>query len=235
MTKKLVFLGCSGNFKKFTQVAECLGYQVVGIIDDHYYGNTTHWQGIPVLESEKNIKQFLSTCQSDVEFFVSVPLLMRNPVVYQKRMTMLDTVAHNDLPCANLIDPLSKVGDDVKLGHGVWVGAFSVIQHGCELNDHVWVRDLVFIGHGSTVDSGTLISTQSYLGGDIRVGKNCLIGIKSSIIPRANDPIYIGDNSMTHPTTLILDDVPPGVEMCINGTSKPLRIQQIARLTNNSN
>jgi UDP-3-O-[3-hydroxymyristoyl] glucosamine N-acyltransferase len=220
--KNIIFLGASGNFKKFTAASELAGYQCLGIIDDHYYGNTEHWEDVPVIGGESKIKEFLSTCPSDVEFFVSVPLLMRtSPVTHEKRLRLIDVVDEYDLPCANLISPFSQVGDDVELGKGVWVGFYSVIQHGCAVADHAWVRDLCFIGHGSRVGKGTLISTQSYLGGDIYVGEHSLTGIKSTFTARNPDPIYIGNNTMTHPGTVVHDSIGSNVEFCPGGRIKP--------------
>lgn len=219
--KKIVFLGCCWHFKRFSKLACDLGYEIVGIIDDHYYGNTLIHEGIPIIQSEKNIVEFLSLCSSDIEFFISTPLLMRDTIVHTKRLRMIDIVNTHDLPCVNLIDPFSSIGVDVVLGKGIFLAPFSVVQDGARLDDHVWVQEFGFVGHDSKVGTGTSLSVKAYLGSINIIGKNSLIGINSCVIHRMAEPVTIGDNSMTHPGVILMDDLGSNLEACINRTVKP--------------
>lgn len=226
--RNLVFLGCSGNFQKFMTAAEVAGYRVLGIIDEHYHGSTESWSGVPILGTEKNMLSWLSRCPSDIDYFVSVPLTMRIPVVHEKRLRLIKIVDDHDLPCANLIASNSNVAESAVLSKGVWVGHYSVVQDQCVLGDHVWVRDLCFIGHDTRVGKGTSISTQSYTGSYISVGEHTTVGIKALVSPRLSSDhaknlkgLQIGHNSMIHPGAIVHDDVGTNVEMRADGSVKP--------------
>ncbi len=49
------------------------------------------------------------------------------------------------------IDPTARVADDVRLGSGVWIGPFAVLERGVRLGERVSVAAGAFLGAGTVV------------------------------------------------------------------------------------
>ena len=66
------------------------------------------------------------------------------------------------------------VDPSVKVGEGVHVGPFTVIEKGCEIGDGAVIEAQVFIGEGCRVGAGTHIYPQVTLREGTIVGRNCI-------------------------------------------------------------
>ena len=73
------------------------------------------------------------------------------------------------------VHPTAVVDPSVKLGEGVHVGAFTVIEKGSVIGDGVVIEAQVFIGEGCKVGAKTHIYPQVTLREGTVVGKDCII------------------------------------------------------------
>ncbi len=72
------------------------------------------------------------------------------------------------------IHPSAVIDPSVKLGAGVHVGAFTIIEKGAEIGDGAIIEAQVFIGEGCKVGAGTHIYPQVTLREGTIVGKGCI-------------------------------------------------------------
>ena len=72
------------------------------------------------------------------------------------------------------VHPSALIADDVKLGDGVHVGAYTIIEKGAEIGDNAVIEAQVFIGEGCKVGAGTHIYPQVTLREGTVVGKDCI-------------------------------------------------------------
>ena len=73
------------------------------------------------------------------------------------------------------VHPTALVDATVKLGEGVHIGAFTVIEKGAEIGDGAVVEAQVFIGEGCKVGKGTHIYPQVTLREGTVVGADCIL------------------------------------------------------------
>lgn len=73
------------------------------------------------------------------------------------------------------VHPTALVDPSVRLGTGVHVGAYTVIEKGVEIGDGAVVEAQVFIGEGCRVGAGTHIYPQVTLREGTIVGRGCII------------------------------------------------------------
>ena len=73
------------------------------------------------------------------------------------------------------VHPTAVVDPSVKLGKGVHIGAFTVIEKGAEIGDRCVIEAQVFVGEGCKVGAKTHIYPQVTLREGTIVGKDCIL------------------------------------------------------------
>ena len=73
------------------------------------------------------------------------------------------------------VHPTAVVDPSVKLGARVHVGAFTVIEKGCEIGDGAVIEAQVFVGEGCKVGEGTHVYPQVTLREGTIVGRDCIL------------------------------------------------------------
>ena len=72
------------------------------------------------------------------------------------------------------VHPTAIVDPSVKLGQGVHIGAYTIVEKGSEIGDGAVIEAQVFIGEGCKVGAGTHIYPQVTLREGTLVGKGCI-------------------------------------------------------------
>lgn len=73
------------------------------------------------------------------------------------------------------VHPMAVVAPTAKIGEGVHIGAFTVIEKGAEIGDGAVIEAQVFIGEGCKVGAKTHIYPQVTLREGTIIGKDCII------------------------------------------------------------
>ncbi|MEM6632670.1 MAG: UDP-3-O-(3-hydroxymyristoyl)glucosamine N-acyltransferase [Bacteroidota bacterium] len=73
------------------------------------------------------------------------------------------------------IEEPSFISDRVKLGHNVYIGAFSYLGEGVELGDHVKIYPHVYIGDNVVIESGSIIYPHVTIYSECKIGKQCIV------------------------------------------------------------
>lgn len=201
MSRQLIFLGTSSNIIRYKDAAERQGLTVAGILDSDWFGNKEEFQGIAVLDSEKNLDKY----KDDYDFFIATnwsidPNHARDTV---KRKKLIDTILQKDIRCINLIDPTSYIGTGTVLGQGVYIAFSAMIEPKTTIKDFAQVHDFVGLAHGTKVGNNTIIQRQAGLHADI--GDDVYIGMWV----KAHKPgmLKIGDRAIINPSLYVARDV----------------------------
>lgn len=113
----------------------------------------------------------------------------------------------SELRFTNLIHPTAYVSPLATMGHGVFVGANSVVGPGAKLADHVFVNRGVTIGHDTRIGAFSRIQPGSNVGGLTTIGRGVTVGIGATIIER----LVIGDDAFVGAGAVVTTDVSPSV------------------------
>ena len=221
MKKNLIFLGHNTNIHRYIEIAELNDIELVGIVDDNYFGNTASIDGLPVIGTEKNLNQVKKVYPGCL-YFIATPSSI-SAVDQQsniKRLGMINAAENNSLELINLIHPSSVINKTVHLGKGILIDALCRIQHGVILHDFVSIKEQSCLAHHAMIGWNTSILHQVYIGAHVTVGKNCYIGTKSLIMGTDHN-LSIGDDCYTHPGVIVMRDMYSGQNAKIatsNGT-----------------
>lgn len=94
---------------------------------------------------------------------------------YAKLVMMIDDATKTPRPAG--VSPKASVHPSVKIGHGVHVGDFAVVEAGAELGDGTVLMPQVFIGANTRLGAGCLV----YPG--VVVREDCVIGARVILHP----------------------------------------------------
>jgi len=202
------------------KTAKLCGFNVIGILDQYYYGNTDQVDGVPIIGSELEINdEWKETCS----FFVSSFWDGRqfNPKLgldnEQVRKDRIDLVESLNLNLINIIHPDTSYTwgtESVELGHGIFISGAVHIAHDVKIGNHV------LIDWGSMIYSHSYIETNASLGIGSRIGcctikENARIGPHAILIPLREKNMLnghahqiVGKNSVVWVNSHLYNSVP---------------------------
>jgi carbonic anhydrase/acetyltransferase-like protein (isoleucine patch superfamily) len=208
--KDLIFVGSRSLMHPLVKNAELCGFNVLGILDQYYWGNTDSMEGVPFIGSElqlldsndrqgqdwkNNCSFFVSSFWDGREHNPKHPGL-DNEQVRKDRISLVESL---NVPIANLIHPNTNFTwgqDSITLGHGILIAGAVNIAHEVNIGNHV------LIDWGSMIYSYTNLETNSSLGIGSRVGcctikENARIGPHAILIPIRETNMVNGHTHMT--------------------------------------
>ncbi len=92
----------------------------------------------------------------------------------------------------SFIHPSAIISDDVVIGENCFILENQLIQPFSKVDNNVTMWSGNHIGHGSVISSHSWISSQVVISGNVNIGKRCFLGVNSCL----RDNINIGDDVM---------------------------------------
>ena len=174
-SKPVLFLGSNCSISQLSDMAKQQGYDVKGILDSDYHGNTEHIDGVPVIGSELDVKSY----KDDFRFFCAPNWMPTQDATAirnrEKRHRLIDSINELDLDMISLIDPTARLHSNTKLGRGVLIDWQTWIGPNVEVGDFSAVLGQTMVGHHT------------------KIGRNCVIQRQISIAAYMNieDEVYL--------------------------------------------
>jgi acetyltransferase-like isoleucine patch superfamily enzyme len=214
-TKKLILVGSRANLTDIVYTARDLGYEVIGILDKHYWGNTNSIDNVPLIGSEEELLS--PGCKwKDYSFFLanwwdgSQDLSGQGNNGGELRKQRIDILETSGVEVINLIHPTAVFFhkfDTVKIGKGnlilghakftshISIGNYSVIDWDCNIGTGTSIGDNVIVGATTTT-------------AHVIIDDHVRIGVGSILIPKKNPTLTIGKNSIVYIGSTVLENVP---------------------------
>ena len=219
--KPLILVGVRSNVNDIRMLAVRCGYQVIGILDQYYYGNTKDIEGIPVIGDERWLldsastvaqqwkqhawffcsswwtgKQFLNTAGLDLE------------KIRQDRIELLD---QTQVRLANLIDPDAWIPNPstVTLGQGIMIIGNVMIGNYCEIGDHSVIDWGVALSRHSKIGKGCIVGAGANIANYV-IEDYVRIGVRAVLVGSKKDfsDARVGTRSVVHVGAVATDDIP---------------------------
>jgi NDP-sugar pyrophosphorylase family protein len=205
MGKPLLFLGSNSAIQLYVDAATRQGISVAGIIDSDYFGNAENFKGIPVVGTELDLDKW----RNDYEFFIATNTSPDSDHVRDnnKRKQLISLVEQHNIKCINLIDPVSYIGSNVTLGHGIFIGYNVHIEHDSTVDSFSQIHFNTGVGHHCSIGKNTIIQRKCGLG-NVTIGNNVYVGMWTNIY-RAM-PTTIGDGAVISQALWVARNVTPG-------------------------
>ena len=185
--KRLAIIGTKDFAEQITEFALRTGeFEVVGYYDNiEPKGNLIN--GRPVLGI---IEEAITDYQKQIfdEIFIGVGYTrfdLRAAFYMQLK---------GRVPFANIIMPTSKIGKNVVMGEGIFIGGHSNIDAGSVIENNVFLHGASNVGHNNKIGAHTYISGRFNSAGFCTIGKRNFIGICVIIADHIEltDDVWIG-------------------------------------------
>jgi UDP-3-O-[3-hydroxymyristoyl] glucosamine N-acyltransferase len=200
--RPIILLSSSFGIDPLLRVAQLTNRDVIGILDDNFFGNTDSICSVPVIGSE-NSWNFDKT-RNDFDFFIGASMVPMNVNDREKRHKMIDIVDRYKLNLATLIHPFSEIYDDVQIGQGSYIGYCASINNRVAVGRHCQIHSLVGVSHDCQIGDNTCLGHRVMVAGYNNIGSHVHVGMGSSI---AKNGVTIGDHSVIHPGITVMRSV----------------------------
>jgi sugar O-acyltransferase (sialic acid O-acetyltransferase NeuD family) len=192
---QIVIFGAGGHAKVIADLALCLGYEVLGFLDD-VNPSPRQVMGKPVLGASSWLRSAGKAVQ--------VALAIGDN---RARFTSFETCHDLGLTCAVLVHPRAAVASSAHVGEGTVVLAGAVVNAEAHLGRGVIVNSGAIAEHECTVADFAHLSPNATLGGRVKIGAKAHIGLGACVLPglEVGERSTLGAGAVAHRT------IPPGV------------------------
>lgn len=168
--KNLILIGGGGHCKSVIDVAESVGYNILGILD------MPEEIGKPVLDytvigTDDDIPQYVDKA----EFIITVGFI-KNPSI---RIRIYDEVKQAGGKLSIIVASTAHVSRYATLGEGTVVMHQAVVNAGAKIGENCIINTFCNIEHDAVIGDQCHISTGTMVNGDCKVGERVFIGSQS--------------------------------------------------------
>jgi sugar O-acyltransferase (sialic acid O-acetyltransferase NeuD family) len=196
LNKKLGLIGDGAFSEEVKEVAQFLGYTVVG-----YIGDAKTSRDRPYLGSFENVKDWGQKLDFVFPAFGAVDRRGIN-----RRADYLQKIDKLNIPVPSLISKHAMVSKQAKFDRGVFVAPGTVINFDAYIEEFCIINNNSTIGHEVRIGKGTVVSGNVFIGGSSIIGERTLIGPGSNIMQN----LSIGQNTIVSIGSNVVRDVPRG-------------------------
>lgn len=195
--KNLIIVGAGGMGRTiYDMVRENASYEKVyvikGFIDDN----------LSALDGFRNYPPILSKI-SDYE--IQPNDLFVCSIGGNSRRACMESIINRGGEFFTLIHPTSRIGSNVHIGKGCYVGAFTTIAADAFVDDYNFIQSYTIIGHDVRIGKWNRIDSYVLCVGGIKIGEGCMIHTNAVI----NHNVEIGDSACVGACSLVINNVEP--------------------------
>lgn len=171
LKRPLILIGGGGHCKSVIEVAESVGYEIMGILDVPDEVGKEVLYGHKVIGTDDDIPQYIDDC----DFVVTVGFI-KNPAL---RIKLYNNVKEAGGKLATIIASTAYVSKYAKVGEGSVIMHNAFVNAGAKIGDNCIINTFVNIEHDSEIGNQCHISTGTMVNGECKIGDNCFIGSQS--------------------------------------------------------
>lgn len=169
----LICVGGGGHCKSVINIAEELGYTILGILDmPEKVGSTI--LGYPIIGTDDDIEDYVNKAQ----FIITVGHI-KNPNI---RINIYNCLSKYNAKMATLIAPSAKISRFSHIGEGTVVLHNAVVNADARIGINCIINTFANIEHDAIIGDFCHISTSAMVNGNCVVGQNTFIGSGSILV-----------------------------------------------------
>jgi len=199
-TKKIIIFGAGGTSRDIVSLIEEINgltvkYECMGFLDDD----------VKILGKNVMGKKVLGPISKAIQF--PDCFFINGIYTLKKRSLNEEIIIKSKIPQSKfetLIHPSASVSESARIGNGCLIMQNVVIMSNANIGKHVIIQPNCVISHDSQINDFTFIANSVSTGGYVSIGRQCLIGLNSTI----REYVKIGDNSIIGMGAVVLEDVP---------------------------
>lgn len=170
-------------------------FEIAGYFDDFAVVGSKI-KGYPVLGKIDSIVELYHQDRFDCVFIA----------IGYKHFAFKETVYNkikNRIPLANIICKTAFIHPTSKIGEGVLIASFAIVNKNATIEDDVCITLRSIVNHDCLVDKHTFFSTSVSTAGNVKIGKRCFIGIGCIL----SDGISVADDVWLSPGVVLGKDI----------------------------
>lgn len=207
--KNLIIIGAGGYGREaFTLAKNSIGFDQNFVIKGYLDSDVSaldKFQGYPpILDTVEEYK-----IEEDDVFICAIG----NVAIRMK--TVAEVKAKGGV-FTNLIHKSAYIGDNVKLGTGIFIAYDVVISNDTTIEDYVLINSRALIGHDCKVGEYTSVGVYAFIGGGVNVGASASINANVSV----RNNIVIGNNATVGMGSVAIKNVPDNATVFGNPAKK---------------
>ncbi len=170
--KNLILIGGGGHCKSVIDVAESVGYNILGVLDmlEEVGKSVLDYK---VIGTDDDIPQYVDKA----EFIITVGFI-KNPAI---RVRIYNKVKEAGGKLATIVASTAHVSRYASLGEGTVVMHQAVVNAGAQVGANCIINTFCNIEHDAVIGDQCHISTGAMVNGDCKVGEKVFIGSQSVI------------------------------------------------------
>lgn len=194
MKKEIYIVGAGTYGEAMCELAEILGYEVVGFYDEDESKHGLKIMNYPVLGK-------FSVLPCDEIYGKNFIVAIGENAARYKIMTQINS-AGGMTP--SLIHPTATISPSAIIGKGVYIQANAYIWTKVEIGDYCIISPNVVICHHTTLGKGCMISNVTGVGASIKIEDMVFIGMGCTIVTGIHT---IGENSVIGAGAVVLGNI----------------------------
>ena len=174
----------------------------------------------PGFQKEYVIKGFIDDNMHQLDGFKNYPPLIGTIVDYQVqpndvficsiggegRRGCMEKILDRGGEFITLIHPTSRIGTNVHIGKGTYVGAYTIIAADAFIDDYNFIQSHTIIGHDVKIGKWNRIDSYVLLVGGTKIGEGCMLHTRAMI----SHNVEVGDYARVGACSLVITNVESG-------------------------
>lgn len=171
-------------------------------------------------EKEFVIKGFLDDNLNSLDSFENYPPIIGAIADYKiepddificsiggnSRRQCMETIINRGGEFMTMIHPTSRIGTNVHIGKGCYIGAYTIIAADAYIDDYNFIQSHTIVGHDVSIGKWNRIDSFVFFVGATSVGEGCMIHTRAMI----NHNVIIGDNAHVGACSFVTRNVESG-------------------------
>lgn len=162
--KPLILIGGGGHARVVLDLAQKLGYEIYGFLDD----SVVEWHGVRYLGPVSQIMEYRDVCA----FVIAIGSNQIREKIAKKY----------EVQYVPLVHPSARIGNDVVLGDGTVVMANAVINASSNIGSHCIINTSSVVEHDNRLGDFVHISPGAILTGSIHIGERTQVGAGAVLV-----------------------------------------------------
>lgn len=188
LNNKLLILGCEGQAKVATDIAEAIGFQDISYEDPYRDADTF-----------LDRKVFKSVKENYSQYFI---VAIGNNFL-RERVSNQFLVDNKKAQNINLIHPSSIISNRFSMGNGNIIMPLCVINSSTKIGDGVIINTKSSVDHDNHLMSFSSLAPGVTTGGNVSIGKRTAISIGTTI----KHGVRIGSDVVVGASSLVMNDI----------------------------
>lgn len=194
MSKNIYIVGAGTYGEAMCELAEVLGYSVVG-----FYDEDEKKLGLTIM-NHMVLGKFSDLNDEEIAQNNYIVAIGNNAA----RFNIMMKINNCDGYTPTLIHPTATISPSAEIGNGVYIQANAYIWTKVKIRDFCIISPNVVIAHHSTVGKACLISTLTGVGASINIEDKVFVGMGCTIVTGMHS---VGENSIIGAGAVVLKDV----------------------------